>query len=51
MGENAEKDLDVKASGAVNDGCLSQGDELVIDVTSSSTLTEDRSSGYFLMVT
>ncbi|XP_023766632.1 uncharacterized protein LOC111915193 [Lactuca sativa] len=45
MGENAEKDLDVKASGAVNDGCLSQGDELVIDVTSSSTLTEDRSSG------
>ncbi|KAI3738350.1 hypothetical protein L2E82_28379 [Cichorium intybus] len=45
MGESAEKDLDVKTSGAVNDDCISQGNEILIDVTSSSTLTDDRSSG------
>ncbi|KAL4560547.1 hypothetical protein LXL04_032700 [Taraxacum kok-saghyz] len=45
MGESAEKDLDLKTSGAVIDDCLSQGNELVIAVTSSSTLAEDGSSG------
>ncbi|KAL8263249.1 hypothetical protein R6Q59_024598 [Mikania micrantha] len=45
MEDTAGKDLEVKRSDAVNDDALSQSDDLLIAVSSSSTLTVDRSSG------
>ncbi|KAI3826205.1 hypothetical protein L1987_00250 [Smallanthus sonchifolius] len=45
MEDSAGKVLEVKRSGAPNDDVLSQCDDLLIAVSSSSTLTVDRSSG------
>ncbi|XP_024984752.1 microtubule-associated protein 4-like [Cynara cardunculus var. scolymus] len=45
MEESVGKDLEAKRSVATGDDALSQSDNLVIDVSSSSTLTDDRSSG------
>ncbi|KAI3683792.1 hypothetical protein L1987_84307 [Smallanthus sonchifolius] len=45
MEDSAGEDLEVKRSGNSNDDVLSQCDDLLIAVSSSSTVTVDRSSG------
>ncbi|KAI3696773.1 hypothetical protein L6452_29307 [Arctium lappa] len=45
MEEGVGKDLEAKRSVATDDDALEQSDNLVIDISSSSTLTDDRSSG------
>lgn len=53
MEDIAGIDLELKKSDAVNDDVLSHSDEALIALSSSSTLTVDRSSGcllYFLLL-
>lgn len=50
MEDTAGKYIDIKTSDSADDDVLSQNDNLIVTVSSPSTLTDNRSSGHIKII-